>query len=100
MTTDATVPVSSLRWASTPVRSPRVRVARPPSSSAVPARTDSSVLLPAPLRPTMPIRSPAATPADTPSSSGRCPYALTARSRLTRFTAGVFMCARIPRSAR
>ena len=46
----------------------------------------SRVLLPAPLRPTMPIRSPAATPADTPSSSGRSPYALTARSRLTRFT--------------
>src|SRR5262249_61728439 len=43
-------------------------------------------LSPAPLRPPRPIASPPAPPAETPSSSTRCPYPLTTRSRLTRFT--------------
>src|SRR5579863_9474520 len=53
----------------------------------VPARTPSSVDFPAPLRPTTPIRSPADTPSETPSSSVRLAYALPTFSRLIRFTA-------------
>ena len=39
-----------------------------------PARIETSVVLPSPLRPTTPIRSPSATPSDTPSSRTRVPY--------------------------
>src|SRR6266568_6434899 len=60
---------------------------RPESGATRPPRSASRVDLPAPLRPTTPIRSPAATPSETPSSSVRCAYALTAFSRLIRFIA-------------
>ena len=49
------------------------RVERPESRSVLPASAASSVVLPAPLRPTTPIRSPADTPSDTPSSRIRWP---------------------------
>ena len=49
-----------------------------------PVITRSSVVLPSPLRPTMPIRSPAPTPRETSVSSGRTPYDLETRSRLSR----------------
>ena len=72
-------------WSSTPMaRSPR-RVTRPESGSSVPVSSDSSVLLPPPLRPTTPIRSPAATPRETSSRITVVPCALCTRSRLTRF---------------
>ena len=45
----------------------------------------SRVVLPPPLRPTTPIRSPAPTPSETSSSTTVVPYALDTRSRLTRF---------------
>src|ERR1700722_8640558 len=60
---------------------------RPVSGWTRPASSASSVDLPAPLRPTTPIRSPADTPSETPSSSVRGAYALAAFSRLIRFTA-------------
>src|SRR5271156_1516292 len=59
---------------------------RPVSGWTRPASMASSVDLPAPLRPTIPIRSPADTPSETPSSRLRCAYALAAFSRLIRFT--------------
>src|SRR3954464_8295325 len=65
-------------------RSPR-RVTRPESGSSVPVSIDSRVLLPPPLRPTTPIRSPAATPRETSSRITVVPCALCTRSRLTRF---------------
>ena len=65
----------------------RPSATRPSSGAAVPASSVSSVDLPAPLRPTTPIRSPAETPSETPSSSPRCAYALVAFSRLIRFIA-------------
>ncbi len=60
-------------WARLPTVMPLVRVDRPESRSMVPASAPSSVVLPVPLRPTRPIRSPAVTPSDTRSSSGRSP---------------------------
>src|SRR5580693_5166308 len=57
---------------------------RPVSGWTRPASMASSVDLPAPLRPTTPIRSPADTPSETPSSRWRCAYALVAFSRLIR----------------
>ncbi len=60
-------------WARLPTVMPLVRVERPESRSMVPASAPSSVVLPVPLRPTTPIRSPAVTPSDTRSSSGRSP---------------------------
>src|SRR5688572_12431632 len=59
--------------------------------------TSSSVVLPSPLRPTMPMRSPAATPSETSASSGRTPYDLETRSRLTRLAGAALM--RPPRSS-
>src|SRR5204863_3791932 len=50
------------------------------------ASTSSSELLPSPLRPTTPMRSPSATPSDTPSSRTRVPYASRTPSTLTRFS--------------
>ena len=65
---------------------PRLR--RDPAAvggSSSPVSTCSSVVLPSPLRPTTPIRSPADDAEARPrSSSGRTPYALETRSRLTR----------------
>ena len=49
------------RWASD------ARLTRPASTGSSPAMTASSVLLPAPFRPTTPIRSPAPTPVETPA---------------------------------
>ena len=43
----------------------RPLVARPESSFPAPASADSRVVLPAPLRPTTPIRCPVETPSDT-----------------------------------
>ncbi len=51
--------------------------------------TSSSVVLPSPLRPTMPIRSPSPTPRETSLSSGRTPYDFETRSRLTRFATAI-----------
>ena len=53
--------------------SPRCCETRPASGSSSPVITSSSVVLPSPLRPTMPIRSPAPTPSETSVSSGRTP---------------------------
>ena len=72
-------------WSRTPIaRSPR-RVTRPESGSSAPVSIDSRVVLPPPLRPTTPIRSPAATPRETSSRITVVPCALCTRSRLTRF---------------
>src|SRR5829696_5907498 len=49
---------------------------RPSSGSSLPVRMRSRVVLPPPLRPTTPIRSPALTPRDTPSSTVVVAYAL------------------------
>ena len=65
--------ISCSDWARLPTVMPLVRVDRPESRSMVPASAPSSVVLPVPLRPTTPIRSPAVTPSDTRSSSGRSP---------------------------
>ena len=51
----------------------RERDTRPVSGSSRPVMTSSSVVLPSPLRPTMPIRSPAPMPSETSVSSGRTP---------------------------
>src|SRR6185295_10352859 len=64
--------------------SPRVAETRPSSGGSCPVITWSSVVLPSPLRPTMPTRSPTEMPSETSVSSGRTPYALETRSRLTR----------------
>src|SRR5437867_7125650 len=64
--------------------SPRVCETRPLSGDSWPLITSSSVVLPSPLRPTMPIRSPTLTPRETSVSSGRTPYALETRSRFSR----------------
>ena len=52
---------------------PPVRVTAPASGSSTPAISRSSVDLPSPLRPTTPIRSPAATPSVTSRSTERLP---------------------------
>ena len=54
---------------STPTRTAPLRSTRPSSGSSMPAITDSSVDLPSPLRPTMPMRSPSSTPSDTLSNT-------------------------------
>ena len=68
--------------------SPRVAETRPASGGSWPVITWSRVVLPSPLRPTMPTRSPTATPSETSLSSGRTPNALETRSRLTRLATG------------
>ncbi len=60
-------------WVRKPRCSPRLRETRPWSGSSRPATTRSSVVLPSPLRPTTPMRSPAPTPRLTSASSGRTP---------------------------
>ena len=67
------------------MRSPLACVTRPASGCSRPASTRSSVVLPAPLRPTTPMRSRSAMPSDTSSSKGRTPYESETDSRLTRF---------------
>ena len=52
----------SSAWPSRPTRTSRRCVTRPPSGSSTPASTESSVDLPSPFLPTMPMRSPSATP--------------------------------------
>src|SRR3954467_2817227 len=76
-------------WASRPTRSPPVRVTRPRSGLTAPARIETSVVLPPPLRPTTPMRSPSVTPSDTPSSSTRVPYVVATPSTLTRLVPGI-----------
>ena len=56
-----------------PRRTPPARVTAPASGSSRPAISRSSVDLPSPLRPTTPMRSPAATPSVTSSSTERLP---------------------------
>src|ERR1700754_1493699 len=68
--------------------SPREEETRPSSGGSWPVITWSSVVLPSPLRPTMPTRSPTEMPSETSVSSGRTPYALETRSRLTRLAMG------------
>src|SRR6478752_3509665 len=67
---------------------PRCCETRPVSGSSMPVITSSRVVLPSPLRPTMPIRSPTPTPSETSVSSGRTPYDLETRSRLRRLDIG------------
>src|ERR1700749_4424526 len=82
---------------------PALRAIRPESgATGPPASSDSSVDLPAPFRPTTPMRSPVATPSDTllgpvslrggagdtRASSVRSPKALLTFSTLIRFTMG------------
>src|SRR3954452_4509223 len=64
--------------------SPRAAETRPESGGSWPVITWSRVVLPSPLRPTTPTRSPAEIPSETSLSSGRTPYAFETRSRLTR----------------
>ncbi len=64
-----------------------VVVTRPLSASSSLASIRMRVVLPSPLRPTTPIRSPSDTPRDTPSSRARVPYTLLTCSTLTRLTA-------------
>src|SRR3954449_10691778 len=82
-------------WSSAPrARSPR-RVTRPESGSSAPVISDRRVDLPPPLRPTTPIRSPAATPSETSSRMTVVPWALCTRSRLTRLR-GALIAPSIP----
>ncbi|CAM5536274.1 hypothetical protein SCALM49S_02798 [Streptomyces californicus] len=74
-------------WVRTPRRSPPLWVTRPLSASSSLASIRMRVVLPSPLRPTTPIRSPSDTPRDTPSSRARVPYTLLTCSTLTRLTA-------------
>ena len=74
-------------WVSTPTRSPPAWVTRPDCGSSTLTRVLSSVVLPPPLRPTTPIRSPSEMPSDTASSSWRVPWLTDTCSRLTRLTA-------------
>ncbi len=83
-------------WVSTPSRSPLLCVTRPSSASSSFARMRIKVVLPSPLRPTTPIRSPSLTPRETPSSSARVPYTLPTASRLTRLTATLHSIGRGP----
>ena len=71
-------------WVSTPMRS--AAGARHPAvvGLRLPARTRSSVVLPPPLRPTTPMRSPPFTPRETASSTCVVPRAREARSTETR----------------
>src|SRR3954462_5828184 len=64
--------------------SPRFRDPRPLSGSSRPAIRLSSVVLPSPLRPTMPIRSPTPTPRLTSSSRIRIPKDFETFSKLIR----------------
>src|SRR5688500_16257238 len=64
---------------------PRDCETRPESGGSSPVMISSSVVLPSPLRPTIPTRSPTEIPSETSVSSGRTPYALETRSKLTRF---------------
>ena len=57
-------------------RSPPARVTAPASGSSMPAISRSSVDLPSPLRPTTPMRSPAATPSVIPSQDRAAAVAL------------------------
>ncbi len=72
---------------STPSRSPPEWVTRPVSGSSSLASIRIMVVLPSPLRPTTPMRSPSETPRDTPSRRARVPYTLLTFSTLTRLTA-------------
>src|SRR3954469_3011697 len=72
--------------------SPRAAETRPESGGSCPVITWSNVVLPSPLRPTMPTRSPAEMPSETSLSSGRTPYAFETRSRLTRLATVHHMC--------
>ena len=56
-------------WPSTPTRTEPFLSTRPASTSSPPDSSASSVDLPSPLRPTMPMRSPSFTPSDTPSNT-------------------------------
>ena len=81
----------SRRAARAPARPGRCRAARARSSPR------SSVVLPSPLRPTMPIRSPGRDArARRRSSSGRTPYALETRSRLSRLAHGPLIGPALP----
>ena len=75
---------SASSWASTPTVSPPTRATRPESTSRSPASTRSRVVLPPPLRPTTPIRSPPPTPRERASSTWAVPSAREARSTETR----------------
>ena len=67
MTVSCTVAAGSMpsSWVSTPMVRPPTRATRPESTSREPSRTRSSVVLPPPLRPTTPMRSPPPTPSET-----------------------------------
>src|SRR5215204_3835472 len=60
-------------WEVTPTLAPPTRSTEPESASELPARISSSVVLPAPLRPTTPIFSPASTESEAPERTFRSP---------------------------
>ena len=72
-----------------PIRAAFDFVTRPASGTSTPAIIFMSVLLPEPLRPTIPIRSPSETPSETPSRSGRISKALETSSIFTTLRATV-----------
>jgi hypothetical protein len=63
----------SISWRRRPTRTPRPHTTRPSSASSSPAAIRSRVVLPAPLRPIRPTRSPGATCRSTPRNSTRAP---------------------------
>src|SRR3712207_652611 len=60
-------------WEVTPTLAPPTRSTEPESASESPARISSRVVLPAPLRPTSPIFSPASTESEAPERTFRSP---------------------------
>src|ERR1039457_1954624 len=70
------MPRRERRLAPAPVTSPPWKATDPLEGETVPARTFSSVVLPAPLGPTMPTASPAATVKSTPSRAASAPNCL------------------------
>ena len=74
-------------WESMPTRTEFPCVTLPSSARSRPAIIFIRVLLPAPFRPTIPMRSPSETPIETLINNGRISKALLTPSRLTRLRA-------------
>ena len=80
---------SSVRWVTTAIRRPPTRETRPESGSTTPVRISNRVVLPPPLRPTTPMRSPALTPSETLSSTCRMPKEIEPCSMLMRLVGAI-----------